>query len=90
MTRRIIESRLAGMARAAASRDPARPASTAATAASAPASSGVRRAKREARPSACSVNVTFGQAGLRQRNRRAASQITTGLLLAGTSRSRRG
>ena len=62
-----------------ASRAPARPARASAIAVSIRASGGVRRARREVRPSTCSANVTAGQSGLPQKNRRTASRISTRL-----------
>jgi hypothetical protein len=37
----------------------------------------VHRARREVSPSTCSANVTDAQSGLRQKNGRTVSQITT-------------
>jgi hypothetical protein len=84
-----MPARLALRSSCAASRDPARPARASAIAVSIRASSGVRRDRREVRPRTCSANVTAGQAGLPQKNRRTASRITTGCPPAGASASRR-
>jgi hypothetical protein len=56
---------------------------------SAPRSTGVRRARREVRPSICSANVTAGQTGLLQKNRRTVSRISTRCPATGASASRR-
>jgi hypothetical protein len=89
MTSRSKVDRLTAAPSAAARRAPARPASATATTPSIAASSGVRRAYREVRPSNCSANVAARQSGASQKNRRTISRIITGRPPAAASASRR-
>jgi hypothetical protein len=74
---------------APASRAPARPARASAIEASVRASGGVRRERREVRPSTCSAKVTAGQSRLPQKNRRTPSRIRTRRPPIAASASRR-
>ena len=79
MTSRSRLDRPAVRSSRAASRSPARPARARAIPVSMRASGGVRRARREVRPSTCSAKVTAAQSGLPQKKRRTASRMTTWL-----------
>jgi hypothetical protein len=89
MISRSRPDRLATRPSSAASRAPARPARASAIPVSVRASGGVRRARRAVSPSICSANVTAGQSGLAQKNRRTASRITTRWPPTGASARRR-